>query len=206
MDDLWVFSEVASDAVVGGGEDGGLGGAFIDDGPRAGAGGVDEVDALVGIDDQKGDVGIESDDADAGPAGDDLLEEVFVSGGGADVNLVASEKSADNVLGGLLGEAEAFDLESGVAENGGNEVTAGDFAISWGLGGAVEVPRGSEPAAHELGELSFEEGAGFVFDELLLGGGVGGGVLGGESLAFGCELADEGAVFRGVGFRVRSLG
>jgi len=68
------------------------------------------------------------------------------------VHLLAWEEGGDDVLGGLLGEAEALDAEAGVTKNGGDKISAGDGSGAGGLTGAIEVPFCAEPAAHDFWE------------------------------------------------------
>ena len=86
------------------------------------------MDGLIVLNHDEGDVFVESDDADAGPSGNDFGEEVIVRLTCADVHFVPGRGGGDDVLRRLLGEADAFYLEAGIAKDGGDEVSTGDFA------------------------------------------------------------------------------
>ena len=113
---------------------------------------MDEALFTSGGDDDESDVLVEANDVDAGAAGDGLISEVWVGFPGTDVHLLAREEGGDDVLRGLLGEAESLDAEARVTKDGGDKISAGDGTRAGSLAGAVEVPLGAEPAAHDVGE------------------------------------------------------
>ncbi len=156
--------------------------------------------------DQKSDMTIETDDADTGTARDDLVEKVFVGETGADVHFFLGEEGADDSLRGLLGEADSFHLEARIAENGGDEVAAGDFSRARGLAGSVKIPGGPEPTAHHFGELCFEKSLGLVDHVRDFSGGAGAGISLDQALTMLCQFVDQLLVSFGIGLGGRKGG
>ena len=133
-----------------------------------------------------------------------MVHEVGVGLAGADVHGIAREESCDDVLRGLLGEAVALDAETGVSKDGGDEVSTGDGARARGLAGAVKVPLGAEPAAHEFRKRRFKKGAAVLDDGGKIIRGPCYGVALGKSLLLmsevGAELLIEFGIWLGLVF------
>lgn len=64
-------------------------------------------------------------------------------------------EGTDDVLRRLLCYGDAVDIESCIAHDDGDEVSAGYFSFTGNGGGAVEIPRMSSPAMHHLRECGF---------------------------------------------------
>ena len=198
MGDFGITGEVSSDAIAGALEAAGVFAIFIDDAVGMGSGGVDEADSAGFRDDEEGDVVVEPDDADAGTTVSGLIDELIVVEPGADGHLFSRHKGADDPLRGLLGETESFDLEAGVAKDGGDEVSAGDFTGAGSFAGAVEIPWSAEPTAHHFGEGCFEGDLALGDDIGDFPGGAGLGVAGGKISALLIKPGNELLVAGGI--------
>ena len=198
VDHFGVAGEVSGDAIAGALEAAGVFTTFIDNAVRMGSGGVDEAESAGFRDDEEGDVVVESNDSDAGTAGSGLIDELIVVEPGADGHLFSRHKGANDSLGGLLGEAESFDLETGIAEDGGDEISAGDFTGAGSFAGAVEIPWSAEPTAHHFGEGCFEGDLALGDDIGDFPGGAGLGVAGGEIGALLIKPGNELLVAGGI--------
>ena len=66
--------------------------------------------------------------------------EGFVGNPHAQVQGILRKEGPEDALRRLLGELVAVHAEAGVAQDRGDEVSAGDFSLPRYLGGAVEIP------------------------------------------------------------------
>ncbi|MGC4015736.1 MAG: hypothetical protein QM755_14610 [Luteolibacter sp.] len=83
-----------------------------------------EISATV---DQKADVRVQAHDEDAGLPGADFGRKGIVGQSRAALAGLRIQKAAHDVFGSLLGQPDPFDPESGIPQNGGHEVAAGDL-------------------------------------------------------------------------------
>ena len=116
---------------------------------------MDEAHFLV-FDDDECDVFIESYDVDAFVIFCDVINVILVGGVGFYFECGAViHEGADDVLRGLLSYFDAVDVESSIAHDDGDEVATGDFTFARSSGGAVEIPRMTQPAAHHFWKCVF---------------------------------------------------
>lgn len=159
--------------------------------------GVDEVPAVL-IGNNKADVGIEPNDVDTFAKFIEVSQKGVIGAVGENANMGTSDDFSDEGFGRCLSHCSTVEVEPDVLNDGGHEVSAGDFSVSGLAGHTVEVPGSSEPAVHHVEESFFKEEARFTEDECLLGSVGGGEIFLGE---FGAVLGNacfEGLVLLGV--------
>lgn len=128
---------------------------------------------LAAVVDDEAYVLVETNDVDSFIETFHFFTEVGVGHACVDVHAGARDKGFEYCLRWLLGESDAVEVESGVAHDGGNVITAGYFPVSRLLSHAVVVPLGAEPAAHHFWQHCFEQLSGFCQHSvaLVLGAG-----------------------------------
>ena len=170
-------------------------GGFIDHPPRARARRMEKAHPAF-ADFQESDMGIEPHEHDAIAGIADFPEERIVVRAGAELAMIGGKEGAEDFRGWLLGQAVAVEPETGIQQDGGDEIAAGDGLRAGLAGGAVEIPGRAEPATHHFRQDQFEQAAGIAQDGRAFVGMAAGAVALGKFEPPAFQLRDEG----GVGF------